>query len=487
MLTVDEIRTWIHNDSVSRKKLQAQKGVQYYEGEHDIRNYRIFFVNAEGEVEEDKTKSNIKICHPFFTEIVDQSVQYLLSGDAFIKSDIPELQKILDERFNDNEDFMKELYECVTGSQVKGLEYMYAYKNEEGKTVFECADSMGVVEVRAKDTQDHCDYLIYWYIDRIDKDSKTIKRIQVWDKAQTYFYCQVDNDEIKLDDSVELNPRPHTVYKKPGDESTYYEDYGFIPFFRLDNGKKQFSALKPIKSLIDDYDLMNCGLSNNIQDTQEALYVVKNYQGENLDELMMNIKAKKHIGVSEDGGVEVQTVAVPVEARRAKMEVDEQNIYRFGFGLNTHALKDTAATTNIAIKSAYSLLDLKTNKLQIWLKQFLRKLFKPVLEEVNSELKSDYRQSDIYFDFEPEIPTNAVENAQIDLTEAQTRQTEINTILNLAQQLDNETMMQLVCEQLDINYEDIKDKLPDPDDMSPYEAQIDAVVPEDAGGDGLNE
>lgn len=478
MLTPDEIRQWIDNDAASRKKLQAQKGVQYYEGEHDIRNYRIFYVNAAGEVEEDKTKSNIKISHPFFTEIVDQGVQYLLSGDAFIKSDIPELQKELDERFNDNEDFMAELYEVVTGSQVKGFEYMYAYKNKDGKTVFECADSMGVVEVRAKDTQDKCDYLIYWYIDRIDKDSKKIKRIQVWDESQTYFYCQVDNGEIKQDDSAELNPRPHTVYKKPNDENTYYDSYGFIPFFRLDNGRKQYSALKPIKALIDDYDLMNCGLSNNIQDSAEALYVVQGFQGDNLDELMMNIKAKKHIGLPEGGAVNVQTVTIPIEARKAKMEFDEQNIYRFGFGLNTNGLKDTAATTNIAIKSAYALMDLKRNKLEIWLKQFMRKLFKPVLQEINDEQGTDYTQGDIYFDFNPEIPTNALENAQIELTEAQKRQTEINTVLNIAQQLDNETMMQLICEQLDINYEDIKDKLPTPEEVDPYAAQLDTVVPE---------
>ena len=478
MLTVNEIRQWIENDRASKKKQQAQKGVQYYEGEHDIRNYRIFFVNAEGNMEEDKTKSNIKISHPFFTEIVDQGVQYLLSGEPFIKSDIPELQKELDDRFNCNEDFISELYDVVTGSQVKGFEYMYAYKNAEGKTVFECADSMGVVEVRAKDTQDKCDYLIYWYIDRIDKEGKKIKRIQVWDHAQTYFYTQVDEGEMMLDDTAEMNPRPHTVYQKPNDSHTYYDSYGFIPFFRLDNGRKQFSALKPIKALIDDYDLMNCGLSNNIQDTQEALYVVHNFQGENLDELIQNIKAKKHIGVDEDGGVEVQTVAVPVEARKAKMEVDEQNIYRFGFGLNTNGLKDTAATTNIAIKSAYALMDLKRNKVEIWLKQFLRKLFMPVLEEINEEYGTAYTQGDIYFEFNPEIPTNALENAQIELTEAQKRQTEINTILNIAQQLDNETMMELICEQLDINYEDIKDKLPTEDELSAYETQLEAVVPE---------
>ena len=60
--------------------------------------------------------------------------------------------------------------------------------------------------------------------------------------------------------------------------------------------------------------------------------------------------------------------------------------------------------------------------------------------------------------------SNETENAQNDLTEAQKRQTEINTLLGLATYLDNETLMQLVCEQLDIDYEEIKSKLPDPDE-----------------------
>ena len=57
---------------------------------------------------------------------------------------------------------------------------------------------------------------------------------------------------------------------------------------------------------------------------------------------------------------------------------------------------------------------------------------------------------------------NSQENAQIELTKAQTQQTKITTLLNLAARLDNDTLMKAVCDELDIDYEDIKDKLPDP-------------------------
>ena len=483
MLTISEIKTFIDNDRSSTKKKLAETGLRYYEADHDIRNYRVFFFGADGQLQEDKTKSNIKISHPFFTELVDQEVQYMLSGkDGFVMSDNPELQKELDAYFNENEDFTSELYEVLTGCVSKGFEYMYAFKNAEGKTAFQCADSMGVVEVRAKETEDHCEYVIFWYIDRIGKDNKKITRIQVWDEKQTFFYCQEGDGKIIPDDSVEHNPRPHVLYKKDGDEATYFEGFGFIPFFRLDNCKKQFSGLKPIKALIDDYDLMSCGLSNNIQDTNEALYVVKGFQGDNLDELMVNIKAKKHVGVDEDGGVEVHTVDIPYQARQTKLDLDEKNIYRFGMGFNSAQLGD-GNITNIVIKSRYALLDLKCNKLEIRLKQFMRKLLKVVLAEINEQNGTDYQQSDVWFNFEREVMTNAADNAQIELTDAQKQQVQITTLLNIASYLDNETLMQNICDVLDIDYEEVKDKLPKMDEGSdPYAAQtaLDAVQPEDA-------
>lgn len=481
MLTASEIKTFMDSDAASTKKRLAKVGLKYYEGNHDINNYRIFFFDADGKLQEDKTKSNIRISHPFFKLLTDQQAQYMLSAkDGFVKSDIPELQTELDAYFNENESFAAELYELLVGCISKGFEYMYAYKDENDRTAFQTADSIGVVEVREKETDDGCAYVIYWYIERIGKDNKKIKRIQVWDNTQTVFYCQEDDGKIELDKSVEINPRPHILYKKDGDESTYYEDYGLIPFFRLDNGKKQVSGVKPIKDLIDDYDLMNAGLSNNIQDTNEALYVVRGFQGDNLDELMLNIKAKKHIGVDDEGGVDIKTVDIPVEARKTKMEVDEKNIFRFGMGVNTEALKDTSATTSIAIKSAYANLDLKCDGLLPSLKQFMRKLLKLVLQEINDTQGTDYEQKDIYFTFDREIITNAQENATIDLTKAQEQQARLTTILNAAAQLGDELTKQLICEALELDYDDVKDKLPAPEDdpTATAQAALGGVMPE---------
>lgn len=459
MLREDEIKQFIDDDRLSEKKRLASIGKKYYDGLHDIRNYRLFYYNADGNLVEDRSRSNIKISHPFFTEIVDQAVQYMLSGKkGYVKSDDPELQKQLDLYFNNNETFTSELYEMLTDCMVKGYSYMYAYKGADDMLTFQCADSMGVIEVRAKDTDDHCEYVIYWYVGRIAKGRKAIKRIQVWNDKETYFYVQDGDGKIQKDYSVEYNPRPHVVYERDGQKYGY--GLGHIPFFRLDNCKEQVSSLHAIKSLIDDYDLMSCGLSNNLQDASEYLVVVKGYAGENLDELQQNIKVKKMIGVDgdENGGVDFKTVDIPYQARKAKMDEDEKNIYRFGFAFNSAQVGD-GNITNIVIKSRYALLDMKCNKLEIRLKEFMRKIVKLVLQEINEKLNTHFTQADVYFDFTREVMTNAQDNAQIELIQSQTRGQDLTNILNVASKLDNDTIVKNICQVLELNYEDVVAKV----------------------------
>lgn len=462
MLTPEQIKTFIENDRTSSRKQAAQVGQNYYEGKHDILERVRHYVDGNGKLQEDTLNSNIRIAHPYFTENADQKVQYIYSGEEpLMQSDIPELQDILDERFNNNDDFKKELYDVTTGSTVKGFDYFYYHKGADGKTVFECADSLGVVEVRAKETDDHCEYVIRWYVDRVDAKGRQIKRIEVYDAEQVTYYEQIDDGEILLDEDEEENPRPHTLYSKNGKVYRATKEKSKIPFIKLPNNRNETSDIVPIKDIIDDYDLMNVDLSNTLQDTNTSLYVIKGFEGDNLDETILNIRNKKHVGIPEDAELDIKTVDIPVEARKAKMDIDRENIYRFGMALDPSGMKDTAAKTSIEIKSMYARLDLKSNKAIILIKQFLRKVLEIALDEINEQSGAKYAQKDVRFVFKPEVPSNALENAQIALTEAQTRREEVGTLLDVAAYIDDETRLKKICEQIDVDYEEVKDKLPE--------------------------
>lgn len=459
MLKPAEIKKLISGDMGSELKRRAKIGQRYYEAEHDILKCRLFYFNADGNLVEDKFRSNSKIPHPFFTELADQLAAYILSCDSnHLTSSVEGLQAHLDEYFDD--EFWAEFSDLITGAYVKGSEYIYGYHSSKGRIAFECADSLGVVEVREKDTDEGCKYVIYWYIDRIDKGKKKIKRILVFNDREIGYFYQLGDGAVKPDDSQEFNPRKHIVYTK-SDGNKYGRSYGFIPFWRLDNNKKRQSGIKPIKSIIDDYDVMQCGLSNNLKDFDTPIHVVKGFEGDDLGELQTNLKTKKIVGVDEGGDVEVRTVDIPYQARKQKADDDEKNIYRFGMGVNTIALKDTSSTTNIAIKMAYTLLDLKAKKLEKRIRSLLGELLQVVLDEVNAKNGKDYQIKDVKITFEHKMIVNDKENAEIAEIEANTKQTNINTLLDLASHLDNETLMRAICEELEVDYDEIKDKLPD--------------------------
>ena len=484
MLSISEIKKFIDDDIVSEKKRLAAVGQRYYEAEHDILNYRLFYYNADGKLVEDKTRSNIKISHPFFHILSEQLSAYMLSFEEHpirAKESVEGLQEILDQYFDD--EFWAEIGDLISGAYNKGFEYIYGFKNAENRLKFQCADSMGVIEVREKDTDDGCKYFIYWYIDRIDKGKKEIRRIQVWSDKETWYYVQSGKTgKIEADKDVTYNPRPHVVAKDKKTGVKTGSPLGFIPFWRLDNNKKQFSGLKPIKPLIDDYDLMQCGLSNNVQDFDTPLHVVKGFQGDNLDELQTNLKTKKIVGVDSEGGVEVRTVDIPYQARQAKANDDEKNIYIFGMGFNPSQVGD-GNITNIVIKSRYTLLDLKADKLEKRVKKLLKEILKVVLAEINAENKTDYQLKDVVIEnFQKQVPTNDTENIQNEKIKAETQQIKVNTILNIAANVGDEQTLKALCEEMDWDFDELKgqiEKLKEEQNTLEAKATLGKVVTED--------
>ena len=478
MLTEAEIKRFIEDDVTSEKKRLAAVGQRYYEAEHDILNYRVFYYNTDGILVEDKARSNSRICHPFFTELVDQLAAYMLSFEENpiqAKPVAEGLQDHLDTYFDD--EFWAEIQELITGANAKGFDYLYGYKNHEDRLAFQHADGLGVVEVRAKDTDDGCEYVIYWYVDRIDKGKKVIKRIQVHDKDQIWFFVQVDDGKIIPDDTVLLNPRPNIVWTD-AKGAMYGDSLGFIPFWRLDNNLKQFSGLKPIKGLIDDYDMMECGLSNNLQDFDTPIHLVKGFNGDDLSELQQNIKTKKILGVDSDGGLDVLTVDVPYQARKTKADEDEKNIYRFGMGFNSSQMGD-GNITNVVIRSRYTLLELKAGKLEKRLKRFLKGIIRVVLDEINTNNGTDYQTSDVEIHFEHIVPTNEAETVQNAKVEAETEQIRINNILGAATYIGDEETLKGICDVLDLDFDELQgqlEKLNEPQNTTNAQALLEGVV-----------
>lgn len=440
----------IDEDKQSESKALAKQGNAYYNYEHDILQNRIFYMDNNGVLKEDKYASNIKIPHAFLTELVDQKVQYLLSLPVQVGVDDDKFRELLEEYYD--EEMQLFLQEMVEGTSLKGYEYAYARTNVKDRLQFQVSDYIKTFTVY--DEFGNPARIVRYYDKNID--NVVITFAEIWTDTEVYYFKSDKHGKFSPDTNRELNPRPHVLAIDETGQ-TLGRGYGKLPYFKLANNKFGQTDLEPIKALIDDYDLMACFLSNNLQDFSEAIYVVKGFQGDDLDVLRSNIKAKKTVGVGDNGGVEIKTVEIPVEARKTKLEIDRQAIYKFGMGFDSTQIGDsTGNVTNVAIQSGYSLLNMKCNKAEVRLRTLIAWMNELIVDDINRRHGTYYNASDITVTMERETMTDQKENAEIEKIEADTKLVIIQALLSVAPRLDSDTVLKLICEQYALDFDEVK-------------------------------
>ena len=457
----EAIKKVILSDKVSDKRAKMKEGVDYYEGRHAILGYRLFFTDNEGKVVEDRTRSNIKIPHQFFTELVDQKTQYLLSNPIEITTEQEGLQAYLNEYID--EEFQQMLQELVEGAAQKSHEYVYVRRDDRLR--FASADSMEVIEIH-DDKYERIAVIRYYETDLfIDCRNVRVTRAELWTHEKIWFFVNggQNNPQFELDEQEAINPRYHETFVR-GDDAIG-KGLGYIPFFRFDNNRQKQSDLVPVKRLIDDYDLMACSLSNNLQDFDQPFFAVKGFNGGNYETLINNLRSRGAVGVDREGGLDVHTVQIPYDARKVKLEVDKEAIYKFGMGFDSSQVGD-GNITNVVIKSRYSLLDLKCDKTEKRLRVLLKKLLKLIIEDINTRFGKSYTTDDLEITITRDTMVNERDVSEIAQIEATIQQTKVNTVIAAATYLDSDSVMKLMCDALNLSFEEVSNALGDDEPLT---------------------
>ncbi len=459
----------VKTDRQSPIKEKMSEGLKYYDYKHDILKFRLFYYNEDGKLVEETNRSNIKIPHAFFTEQVDQKVQYLLSNPVEFETADTELKTYLEEYIDD--DFQLMLQEMVEGASKKAYEFAYVYRATSGKLLFKVADSRKVVVIY--DDMNEVIAIIRYYDTDITKDNRkvTVTKAELWDTEKTWFFVSSSdyNNRFILDESQEINPRFHQVVED-SDGNLLGKGFGYIPFLKLSNNKNEKTDLEPIKALIDDYDLMACALSNNLVDFDHPIYAVKGYGKDNLDELVTNLRTKRTVGASQDGGIDVKTVDIPVTARKTKLETDKEAIYKFGMAFDSSQVGD-GNITNIVIKSRYSLLDLKCNKTEIRLRVFIKQLLDIIIQDINERYQKSFTRQQIEVVITRSTMINQSDNAEVEKLEAETKGQLIQNLLDVAPYLDDESLLKKICAVQELDYDEVVQRLGS-QDFSPSKKDV---------------
>ena len=328
-------------------------GERYYDNEADILD-RVKYYWKDGNKVEDETAVNNKVPNNWHKVLVDQKVGYVAGRPPIIDSEDEDFTELINnylgERFDDL------LPDIVTEVSNKGKDWLHVYASPEGDFKFMEVDARQCIPVYDTEKENNLTDFLRYYQVVVNGEERT--RVEWWTPEDVTYYIEGESGEFKLDNLLEDNPQqPH--FTKNGEGTSW----GKIPFIKFANNKKEYPDLKQYKEQIDMYDKIISDYGNDLEELQEAVWVLVKYGGESLAEFQHNLRHYKALNVDEGGGAEQKTMDIPTEAKEKYLNRLEENLFLFGQGANIKTDRFGNSPSGVALQFLYSQLDIKANTL----------------------------------------------------------------------------------------------------------------------------
>lgn len=386
---LENINTAIQNDKKDERQAAIKNGVNYYNNQNDILNATRRYFDAEGNEKTDNTKANNRIPHSFYPLLVKQKVGYLLGKPINFASDNQNIIDYLGDILGAKWDLTAQ--ELLKNASNKGDEWLYCYIDRDGVFSYTVCPTEQVIPLYDNAFKTNLDGVIRYFTTQ-NLQGEEVEHIEFWTK-----------DSVKKFEGgifIEENA-PFTVNGKG-------YTFGYVPFVQFKNNEDMTTDLSMVKDLIDAYDKLVSGLANDIEDIQDAIYVLKGYQGTDPNEFSTNLRYFKLIKVDETGGVDKLEIHIPIEAKDSHIKRLEDDIYRLGMGVDVSAEK-LGNSSGVALKFLYSLLDLKVDMSEAQFRRGIRHFLKIISQWYGVINGTPFERKDVKVTFNRSLIVNTKE------------------------------------------------------------------------------
>lgn len=379
-----EIMKYRNKNILINKKIP--ESVNYYNSDNDIivNRMRTYWDPEAKRAKVDHSKANHKLVHGYHTEIIDQATNYILGKRPEILKD-EQMGDQAKDRLNNVLFVKNELHEklqaFLTEAQLKWSAWIYVYRNDEGEFCFDLIPTEQIIAISDESLRQNIITVVRSYYKEAwdDETKKFIK----WEYVEVY--DDAIKDTYRRKNSKQMWTNIHTMYVlgntmmfgenlvKEEEPELEGDSWGQVPFIYMkinEEGKTQLESYKPF---IDMLDINMSDLANNMDDIQDVVWVLKNYQGEDIIEFMEDLKERKAVVVGEQGDAQPISTEIPADSREKLTERLIKAIYTFGKGvdLNVVGLSSIATET---LQIMFARIDLKSNKYETQLKTAVRDL-----------------------------------------------------------------------------------------------------------------
>ncbi len=402
-----EIQEWLLSD----KRRWMLIGQRYYRGETDILDRKREMIGEGGQTQEDPNLANNKLVNNFVRKLVDQKVGYLLGLPMSIQTDKKEYADHLNQIFNRS--FLRLLKSLGKEAIKKGIAWLHPYYDEEGSLRFAKIPSEEALPLWKDAAHTELDAFIRVY-DIVAYEGtmkKTITKVEYWDTGGVRRYVL---DEGGIIPDVEAGELGSHFVMTVGDKEIpmNWEKVPFIPF---KYNEEEMPLVQQIKSLVDDYDARKSDNANNLEDLPNSIYVIRNFDGQDLGEFRRNLSVYRAVKVRDDGGLDTKSIEIDVDAYKTHMEMNRKDIFEFGRGVDTQMKDFNTAPSGVALKFLYADLDMDANDIETEFQASLEQLLWFINTHLYNTTGEDFLNETVDFIFNRDIiinETEVIENAQ---------------------------------------------------------------------------
>ena len=382
---------------------------QYYRGLNPrITRYEKIIYDMRGDAHVDKWTPNHKIASNFFNFAITQENQYLLGNGATFTKD--------DTKAKLGDDFDTQLQDLGKKALVGGVAFGFF-------------------------NLDHIDtFSLLEFVPLYDEENGALRAgIRFWqvspDKPMRATLYEEDGytDYLRANDKSAMlhEKRPYKLKVRTseadGEEIYDGENYPTFPIVPLWGNDKKQSELVGRQGTLDAFDLLNSNLINNLDEANYIYWVLTNCGGmDDIDDAKFIEQLKTtHVAHADgDSGAtaEAHTIEAPYQASESAIQTIQRRLYEDFMCLDVNSLS-AANKTATEIKAAYQPLDSKCDMYEYCVIEFVQK----ILELAGIDDKVTFTRSKVV-----------------------NKSDEINTLLAAQAYLDDETLVEQVCQILGI-------------------------------------
>ena len=332
-----------------------------------ITEYRKLLYTMSGEAVPDNFSANYKFCNAFFQIFVEQENSYLL-GNGITFNDDATKERLGGDRFDN---VMMELGEYALWGAVS-----YGFWNLDHLDTFKATEFVPLIG--EEDGALHAG-IRWWQIDSGKPLRATLYEID----GYTDYIWRI-NRKGQTEEGEVLHPKRSYVQivantAADGDEILEGENYPGFPIVPLWANLTHQSELTGLREKIDGYDLIQSGFANDLDDASQIYWTIQNAGGMDdvdLAKFIERMKVVKAAVVDDDGArAEAHTMDVPYQARMTALADIRDSLYRDAMALDTDKIS-AGSVTATAIQAAYENLDLKCDRFEMCISDFIDHILK---------------------------------------------------------------------------------------------------------------